>query len=635
MSKILATTPAKIEYNDLFLTGGTYYFADSLLCVDVYSGQQSIIITDLTNAMKPGKTCQRVKFSGVWNSSACEVANLLRGAGGDLRRLFALLAGVEGKQWDRGADVELLGVTGTAYNSQQPSNRVYSPFAKLNRLPAAPAKWTLAHVVRALVNGQFSELECRGKYSDDYAWDAATNFGKGALTDASDLIQELVEDKSGWWVSARDGGSIVVGCHSFKSYGFTLDLGGHVATPATIEPTAPAHSQQPEQAPTNPAPVVAEIVEPVAVAMPDADECPAAQRVARFCERHPLAALERHACGNMLVSLPFSQDGAWLRGLDTLLTLAGVLTEIEAEGDALFLAVYVASQKPQPEPTPPGTDKPTPEPVLSALAAVMQVSHPATPPAAVVADEQPRKWLTSDEVRVNKLAEIATAEAIGYPIPGLYKLAERAYSNVSFSPEKRALSHVRENQAQLAAEIARIEAAGREYGANPERIAEVVERYKTGFIKRLTNWLGAKSRCISSMITGGSNFPVRRAEKANNSEHNRMLEFMEHYEKNLPRAIRSLKPAPVRPASATAPEAARPFELNGQAGEIVVNPEVDRVQLIFDSKPDANTITQLKSNGFRWSPRFGAWQRQDTENGRHAVRRLTGVDMRQPVAASA
>ena len=55
-----------------------------------------------------------------------------------------------------------------------------------------------------------------------------------------------------------------------------------------------------------------------------------------------------------------------------------------------------------------------------------------------------------------------------------------------------------------------------------------------------------------------------------------------------------------------------------------------RVQLIFDGKPDDDTRALLKSYGFRWSPRNGAWQRQLTENGKRAARQI----MRELDAAS-
>lgn len=52
------------------------------------------------------------------------------------------------------------------------------------------------------------------------------------------------------------------------------------------------------------------------------------------------------------------------------------------------------------------------------------------------------------------------------------------------------------------------------------------------------------------------------------------------------------------------------------------NHEAARVQLFFDGKPDEQTRATLKANGFRWSPRFGAWQRQNTPNGLAIARRF-------------
>ena len=57
-------------------------------------------------------------------------------------------------------------------------------------------------------------------------------------------------------------------------------------------------------------------------------------------------------------------------------------------------------------------------------------------------------------------------------------------------------------------------------------------------------------------------------------------------------------------------------------GEIIRNLEDDRLQIIFDEKPDEETRNKLKSNGFRWSPRNKAWQRQLTQNAEYALKRL-------------
>lgn len=60
-------------------------------------------------------------------------------------------------------------------------------------------------------------------------------------------------------------------------------------------------------------------------------------------------------------------------------------------------------------------------------------------------------------------------------------------------------------------------------------------------------------------------------------------------------------------------------------GEIVRNLDADRLQILFDEKPDENTRAALKSNGFRWSPRYSAWQRQLTPNAEAAARRALGL----------
>lgn len=54
---------------------------------------------------------------------------------------------------------------------------------------------------------------------------------------------------------------------------------------------------------------------------------------------------------------------------------------------------------------------------------------------------------------------------------------------------------------------------------------------------------------------------------------------------------------------------------------IVENTDLMRIQLIFDGKPDLEVRDILKTNGFRWTPSLGAWQRQLTANGRSAVKR--------------
>ena len=59
---------------------------------------------------------------------------------------------------------------------------------------------------------------------------------------------------------------------------------------------------------------------------------------------------------------------------------------------------------------------------------------------------------------------------------------------------------------------------------------------------------------------------------------------------------------------------------------IVRNAEQNRLQILFDGKPDEATRSALKQNGFRWSPRNSAWQRQLTDNAERAARRALGLE---------
>ena len=62
-------------------------------------------------------------------------------------------------------------------------------------------------------------------------------------------------------------------------------------------------------------------------------------------------------------------------------------------------------------------------------------------------------------------------------------------------------------------------------------------------------------------------------------------------------------------------------------GEAKINEAENRLQLIFEEKPDANQRQELKSNGFKWAPSQGAWQRQLNQN---AIRAAARIDFLRP-----
>ncbi len=64
---------------------------------------------------------------------------------------------------------------------------------------------------------------------------------------------------------------------------------------------------------------------------------------------------------------------------------------------------------------------------------------------------------------------------------------------------------------------------------------------------------------------------------------------------------------------------------NFDGGEVVANTEANRLQILFDERPDETVRTELKSNGFRWSPKAGAWQRQLNPNAYWAADNITAI----------
>ena len=53
-------------------------------------------------------------------------------------------------------------------------------------------------------------------------------------------------------------------------------------------------------------------------------------------------------------------------------------------------------------------------------------------------------------------------------------------------------------------------------------------------------------------------------------------------------------------------------EIPFAGGVLMTNEEINRVQIIFDDKPDETLRARLKANGFHWAPSEGAWQAQRT-----------------------
>lgn len=98
-----------------------------------------------------------------------------------------------------------------------------------------------------------------------------------------------------------------------------------------------------------------------------------------------------------------------------------------------------------------------------------------------------------------------------------YRAAYNAHCGTSFSPDKRAEMYC----ASFDSEIETLKAAG---------VGEAqIAKYEQLWLKHMA----AKARCMSTMITGGSNFNVRRNDKMNGQERNASDASVEYYNKIL------------------------------------------------------------------------------------------------------
>ena len=159
-------------------------------------------------------------------------------------------------------------------------------------------------------------------------------------------------------------------------------------------------------------------------------------------------------------------------------------------------------------------------------------------------------------------AAAEAGEAAGPPPPetapqgrfqgrSIEKLATEANYGTSFSPEKRAAQHVAEYDAALADMRQWLEK-----NAPADQVDELYNDFAQGFDSRYRAYLEAKGRTMSPMVTGGSNFPVRRNAKRMDVERRRLEELLDFERKAKARMQRQIKRAnlPDDPHAATRQE---------------------------------------------------------------------------------
>lgn len=191
------------QYEDL-------YFED--LNITAHPYRSSLVIIDLTDAMKPGKTCARWLFSvSPWKMDADRLCmtEYVEMAAPECDTLAELVA------WLRSGKPlhEVDGLTFTA--GAQASNRTFSPFAAVKPVKLGE-RLNAGTIAKAIMAGQIVAGRTDGRYTDDYAADAAYDFYRGDI-DLQAFAQDIFEHPSGWrfWWKDNSRSEIVAACHTF------------------------------------------------------------------------------------------------------------------------------------------------------------------------------------------------------------------------------------------------------------------------------------------------------------------------------------------------------------------------------------------------------------------------------------
>lgn len=282
------------------------------------------------------------------------------------------------------------------------------------------------------------------------------------------------------------------------------------------------------------------------------------------------------------------------------------------------------------------------------------------------------------EPEITDCAEVEP-EAVEAVIPHYYEINEKAAATA-----KRMMSYDDYKAGSATAEYrASVDAAAAELEEVKKKCKTAEQREHAEFLfdrycKALAQYINRDNeigtRCPSILITGGSNFPVKKKEKQtaaweknqenyNKAEHYlskmrgvcyqsvksddpEVIEFLraklEKLEANH-EAMKKLNAEARKNGTEPLPWYALPYNLNAikrtrarleeleavKASEDITeetelykyeeNAADMRIRFYFDGKPEPETIKVMKENGFRWAPSVKAWQRQLTGNGKRAA----------------
>ena len=231
------------------------YVSDICVKVRKFGGfdwYNRLVITDLTNAAKVGKTCTEWTIGQDCSGfNSCDnykdIWGLLRSVCGSDNLAEAVEILRRGDYAETVEDEKI-----TVYTREKKGVDTFSPFAVVKPVKV-PSKWTMSHVWKSIYSGQIVSAHRDYRYTDDYAYDNANNFGECDMSvDAlAGLAEKIIESGySGWWVSCNktdENGNYIIdlGLHSFEAWTLVFSPSANITLLEQL--TAPKETPEAEE----------------------------------------------------------------------------------------------------------------------------------------------------------------------------------------------------------------------------------------------------------------------------------------------------------------------------------------------------------------------------------------------------
>jgi hypothetical protein len=140
-------------------------------------------------------------------------------------------------------------------------------------------------------------------------------------------------------------------------------------------------------------------------------------------------------------------------------------------------------------------------------------------------------------------------EKIEYSLNDIKKeFARSAYNAVSFDPDRQG-DRERESYVKTISYMIDLAEIKLTDETQIDKAVEFLNSFREKLLTKWIDYLSAKSRCMSSMITGPANFPVERNRKRLGTEHKRSVklsEFIDNSEKNMLKMLENSKPEEIK-----------------------------------------------------------------------------------------